>query len=1005
MNTIFEITPSDIDKLDEEQCVRLLKKLLYCEVKEFDIKNSYISVPFNIKSKDDGKDGTYINKEYSNNTEYLPNNYVVFQCKSGKTNTMPPSECKNEIIKKSKGKKELKPALKEMAENKGCYILFITYSLTETLINKRIKSFEEGFNDFNYDVKVKIYDSNKIAEWVNNYCSAIIQIKNMLDHSLLSYFQDFEDWKGEKDFQNKYVISDKNKKIISEIRELIKKEKQIIRITGLSGIGKTRTVFEVFNSHPDPEKFKNLLIYTKATSQNLVDYIHNIRYSECSGIIVVDNCDYEIITQLKNEIEHRDSHLTLICIDSDPESGPHNIKTFRINPISDDLIKDILNKKYKNHKVKVEEYTLTKLAKFASGFPSLAIMLTEAKIQNAEDLGTISDSEIEDLGTISDSEIVDKLIFGYISKGKSNICNVRNILKACAIFEYFGFTDEVENQKNFIKEHLCSNIDAEEFECELKRLYEKRNLFEKKGRYLSLTPQPLRVTLALEWWEGQSINKLTEIFNTIQEKYPELIEPLCSQMSKLHFYEKTKKFVENMCGEQAPFGKLEVLNTELGSRLFQYFIEVDPRVTMNTLNRIFLKLDNCELKKVLKTRRNIIFSLEKLVFFEETFYDAVKLLFKFAEVETEPYGNNSTNIFTNLYYIYLPNTEVNLVKRLDLLKELITKNKKEIDLKIFLLAFKKALNSRNFQNIAINFSGRIEDSYGYKPKTYKEIFEYWKQMFILLEQFVYKKEKISKEAKNIILNSIYAFSNEYLFEFYLKKIEEIYEKNHRNWPEAYIKLNDYKTGKESSMPENALKKLKQLLEKIKPHDIRDMLFSVVSIPSLNNYKRENNEIKIIALEETKELASKCAKKSMFPSFLDNIDVLFEGKQKMGFLFGEELSKKLNKNQAKKFIEKFFSMIENKKIDDLNLDVFLGFTLKIHKDTGLRTIIIKQIINNEILLKNITKIITKIEPSYDELILFLSKINNSTNNIEYLSSLSTGGNLRRLTSKELFNFFK
>ena len=150
---------------------------------------------------------------------------------------------------------------------------------------------------------------------------------------------------------------------------------------------------------------------------------------------------------------------------------------------------------------------------------------------------------------------------------------------------------------------------------ELVKHYQKREIFEKKGRYLSLRPFPLAILLAQEWFENTDKEKFYEIIKEIQElDSPHdtiLIDSLSEQLKYLKYSDNAKQIIETIVGENSPFDSTEVLNTELGSRLFRSFVEVNPVAISDNLYRQFNNKKTEELLEFKEGRRNIIWTLEK----------------------------------------------------------------------------------------------------------------------------------------------------------------------------------------------------------------------------------------------------------------------------------------------------------------------------------------------------------------------------------------------------------
>ena len=166
----LEITYKEVERLDEVQLTILLKLLLHLEAKKYEILTSSVDVPLNIHVSDGGKDGSIEWESGPERTSFVPNRCTYYQCKA---TDMPKAKCKQELLVKTrKGHpKSLKPALNELFDKNGNYILFYNKSTTEEgdlgrVSEMRLALKEAGRTDHETS-GIFIYNSEKIADWAN----------------------------------------------------------------------------------------------------------------------------------------------------------------------------------------------------------------------------------------------------------------------------------------------------------------------------------------------------------------------------------------------------------------------------------------------------------------------------------------------------------------------------------------------------------------------------------------------------------------------------------------------------------------------------------------------------------------------------------------------------------------------------------------------------------------------------------------------------------------------
>ena len=78
----------------------------------------------------------------------------------------------------------------------------------------------------------------------------------------------------------------------------------------------------------------------------------------------------------------------------------------------------------------------------------------------------------------------------------------------------------------------------------------------------------------------------------------ELSHAFHQQFKYMGFCDKACEMLNQLLGENSPFGNVEVLNTELGSRLFRTFVEVNPIVVAEFLCRVLSPLSIDSLKGI-----------------------------------------------------------------------------------------------------------------------------------------------------------------------------------------------------------------------------------------------------------------------------------------------------------------------------------------------------------------------------------------------------------------------
>ena len=266
---IFSVSSSQIEKLNSEQLVELLKELLHAEAQRSGISLRGVSVPLQITVADGGEDARISWTNGVEQTDYLPSRFCIFQAKA----TDPgPAGWKQEVWTKSSQKKsvtqkKLNEAVAEAIAENASYIGFTSAVLIgSSKYKKRIEAIKEGIREAGADPDqlktIDIYDANKIADWVSRYPAIAIWLNEKQSGLNLKGFQTVETWGQKADIVSISQVEDKASrffirgessinnsltfdKVKERIADFLANSRKSVRVIGSSGLGKTRFVYEV----------------------------------------------------------------------------------------------------------------------------------------------------------------------------------------------------------------------------------------------------------------------------------------------------------------------------------------------------------------------------------------------------------------------------------------------------------------------------------------------------------------------------------------------------------------------------------------------------------------------------------------------------------------------------------------------------------------------------------------------------------------------------------------
>lgn len=572
--------------------------------------------------------------------------------------------------------------------------------------------------------------------------------------------------------------------MFDEIKHQILEEPyQLIQFLGLSGLGKSRMMFEIFKEEDNAHNY----YCSNASDERLLNDLSIFlrKRKDEVGIIVLDDCNadaFSRISKLRSEI---DTSYKIIGIYNDTEGL---VQQYGVNHLilhRRDLIESV--NQYIEEQIGLmgsqAESVVEQIQNLSDGFPVVAIKA----IQSYREKGVTSLMNEDELW---------KRMCGY-----QNIDNdARIALQSLSLFEPLGYEQEFTNDYELVKYNKSitplenySNQRIDDIFENLVNTYIQKELIEKNSCWLLVRPLPLAVWLVGQWFRSCGQGRLVQLLNdldTIQNigQANRMKRALCKRIKNMQDNEKAKFLFERLMAKGAPFHYEEVVCSDFGSRLFLAISTVNPVAVMNCLFDVIMPQSIDWAKNVIKgdVRRNYIWCLEKLSMPETTFRKATLLLAKFSLAENESWANNATGQLLQLFHVALAGTETTLRQRLDVIEELLKLGDEytPIILKVIDSAFSYSHFSRNagYEHI----DGKIYKDF---EPTGVDIYEYWEGCIKIINRLLQSKPDIVNQIADIIVSHVYDLSlRSGCYDLLEKLINIVVKVRGNEWPEMHKQL-------------------------------------------------------------------------------------------------------------------------------------------------------------------------------------------------------------------------
>lgn len=679
--------------------------------------------------------------------------------------------------------------------------------------------------------------------------------------------RDLEDWKSvERNHSYHYATDEKRTKDFESFVAAMNLDRAVIRLTGASGLGKTRLLLEAIDASTSIDDSCVLIFNAPGYDTIIKESIRAMVEDRVHGLVVIENCNIDLHNHLAKEVNKTDCLLKLVTVGYSDEQVDESIH-IQLSPLSDEAIKQVLSPIL----VGMDSSDVDRVARFAQGYPLMATLIA-GQYQKEGRL----------LGSIESSSVVRKLI-----DGDGGITDVeKGMLSACSLFDVFGTGEGTAGEEaKYIAEDVAGS-DLKTFDRVLK-IFTSRQIINRAGRYARLVPKPLALTLASEWWEETSYDRQKQLIDTLPDS---LMQSFCTQASYLDDQPSVQRFSDRLFGGQSPFVQAEELLTERGSKLFRAFVEVNPESTSDALYRVLSEYSHEQLQAIDgDTRRNLVWALEKLCFHADVFEKSAWCMLLLASAENESWSNNATGMFSQLFRVHLSGTQAKPNIRFDILKRAIAVNQTDIDM-VVLEALGQAISTYGgTRTVGAEYQGTKAPLEEWRPELWQDIFDFWQQAFdlmlVLFERGDAQKEKVLSD----IGHSIRGFVTRGRIEMLDSAIRKVVNINGCYWPEALDSIKNTFEYDSEDIKQEATDALNNWLELLSPDEaeLPEKLKILVTNPPWEHHKNEDGHYVDVAAENAKVLATELSHN--IEELLPHLGLLLQGEQKQSYAFGHQLA--------------------------------------------------------------------------------------------------------------------
>ncbi|MBN9008502.1 MAG: hypothetical protein J0H40_24250 [Rhizobiales bacterium] len=703
---MLEVTAADIYALSDEDLRTLVGLLCEADARTHGIPTSSVTWGGNQNAPDGGIDVRVNAPTGSAPTGFLVRASIGFQVK--KTDFTP-----GLIPGEMRPTGTLRPSIRELIDRGGAYIIASSGTdASDSALNDRVVAMRTAVADVpGHDgLLVDFYDRNRIATWVRNHPGICAWIRQRCGR-ILSGWQPYGGWAvSPEGVQDVYLLDDKarlhagitdEKGVelntgITRIRDILRNPRGVVRLAGLSGVGKTRLVQALFddrigNNALDPA----LVLYTDINDNPTpqpIGMVTNLVMSRTRAIVVVDNCQPELHRRLTEVCRGPDSTVSIITVEYDVQDDePEGTEVYKLEPSSVPVVAQLLARRFPE----MLRVDVDRIAEFSGGNARMALALANTLEKH------------ESVAGLRDEELFKRLMHQRQAPDDS-------LLKAAQAFSLlYSFEGETltGDAAELPQLGVLVGMSGQDMYAKVAQL-KQRDLVQRRSVWRAVLPHAIANRLAKMALEQIPFESILEQFTTQR-----LLKSFTRRLSYLHESEAAVRIATAWLEPGAYLGNVHELN-EFGQTLVTNVAPVAPEAVLAAIERAMAVPGN-ELAKDYSFRNRYISTLHSIAYDAPLFDRCVAILIQMAMAEPTQNNHPATSALKHLFHLFLSGTHAPVEQRVQIADRLLSsENPAERALGRQLL--ESLLEADNFMAThSFDFGSRVRD-YGYWPSTRAE---------------------------------------------------------------------------------------------------------------------------------------------------------------------------------------------------------------------------------------------------------------------------------------------
>lgn len=729
---MFDVTPQEIARLGDADLRSLIGLLCESEAKANGHSPAAVTWGGHQDAPDGGLDVHVKIPTPLTHAGLILKPDTGFQVKASR---MRPAEITSEMRPNGR----LRPAIAELADNSGAYIIVSSAeSTSDRALKKRLESMRDAVHDLPNanGLALDFYDQNRVASWVRCHPGAVLWVKEKLGIDTHGWHP-YKNWAANLD--EEYLVDTKVRvrhpqsgktmsivEALSALRAALGSPGRPIRLVGLSGVGKTRFAQALFDGRIGLDALDpSIAIYADmghTISPTAQAVLTRLLADGTRAIVIIDNCSPELHRQLAASFGGGEgkSATSLLTIEYDVRDDlPEGTDIYAMDSPSVELTTALVCQRFPA----ISEKNSRSVAQFAEANTRLALALADAI--------PVSNSK---------AELKDSVLFQRLFEQRHPAdTGLLRAAQACALVYSFRVDDLTRAGELHALGGLVG-MDAPELYRHVADL-QRRGLVQARGVWRAVLPQAIAYRLAARGLQDIPATLVEETVMGV----PRLFRSFSRQLGYLHASPEAQAIAG---GWLVPGGLLaDVLKfNELGNAVLH---NIAPAVPAETLAAIERAVHGERMPENTERCQKFVQLLRSLAYDPELFDRCAAALVALAHREKAYWGmednrwNEAGQTFTSLYFMALSGTHAPISQRLRHLQPLL-ESADSTQRALGQAALSNALEAWHFSSHGtFDFGARLREFD--HPATPGEVDNWFQTVFEFCKQLLSKADRAAAE--------------------------------------------------------------------------------------------------------------------------------------------------------------------------------------------------------------------------------------------------------------------